>query len=313
MKTIAGATFPLAILVGTLSAGSIAAAQDLLFGMSTVLSGPAEELGHAVKGGVEAAFAEANSDGGIAGRSLRLVALDDGYEPTRTAPNVHALIEQQNVLAIIGNVGTPTAVVAGADRPAFADPLLRRVHGRGDSAGRTSESLPSSTTVPATRRKRPPWWKRSSAKPVCGLKRSRFSPRETLTAMRASCQAWRPLKDHGLRSESAIVHGRYERNTDVVENALADLLAAPVAPRAVIMVGAYAPCARFIQLAREYELNAILLNVSFVGAEQLCRAAGRMGEGIIITQVVPAVRSELPIVESYRAALREHTEVDRAS
>ena len=50
--------------------------------------------------------------GGVNGRKLRLIALDDGYEPARTAPNMRQLIEKDNVLAIIGNVGTPTAVVA---------------------------------------------------------------------------------------------------------------------------------------------------------------------------------------------------------
>ena len=46
------------------------------------------------------------------GRKLRLIALDDGYEPTRTAPNMRQLIEKDNVLAVICNVGTPTAIVA---------------------------------------------------------------------------------------------------------------------------------------------------------------------------------------------------------
>lgn len=42
--------------------------------------------------------------------NLRLLALDDGYEPARTAPNMRQLIEQERVVAIVGNVGTPTAV-----------------------------------------------------------------------------------------------------------------------------------------------------------------------------------------------------------
>jgi branched-chain amino acid transport system substrate-binding protein len=42
-------------------------------------------------------------------RKLRLITLDDGYEPTRTAPNMLQLIEKDNVL---GDIGTPTAIVA---------------------------------------------------------------------------------------------------------------------------------------------------------------------------------------------------------
>jgi branched-chain amino acid transport system substrate-binding protein len=53
-----------------------------------------------------------NRVGGVNGRKLRLIALDDGYEPTRTTQNMRQLIEKDNVLAVIGNVGTPTAIVA---------------------------------------------------------------------------------------------------------------------------------------------------------------------------------------------------------
>jgi ABC-type branched-subunit amino acid transport system substrate-binding protein len=50
--------------------------------------------------------------GGVNGRKLRLITLDDGYEPTRTGPNIRRLIENVHILAIIGNVGTFTAIVA---------------------------------------------------------------------------------------------------------------------------------------------------------------------------------------------------------
>jgi len=44
----------------------------------------------------------ANRAGGIHGRRLRLVALDDGYEPARTAPKHAAVDREENVLAVIG-------------------------------------------------------------------------------------------------------------------------------------------------------------------------------------------------------------------
>ena len=83
-----------------------------VFGMSTVLSGPTAHLGINMRNGVLAALEESNQQGGIQGRDLCLIALDDNYEPEMTVPNMHRLIEQENVLAIIGNVGTPTAIVS---------------------------------------------------------------------------------------------------------------------------------------------------------------------------------------------------------
>lgn len=69
------------------------------------------------------------------------------------------------------------------------------------------------------------------------------------------------------------------------------------------MVGAYAPCARFIELAREIGLGALFLNVSFVGAAPLSAALGDKGEGVIVTQVVPHFDSGLPVVRDYLEAL----------
>ncbi len=75
--------------------------------MSTALTGPAADLEDNMEAGVLAGFHRANKDGGIHRRPLRLIALDDGYEPSRTTPNIRKLIEQERVLGIIGNVGTP--------------------------------------------------------------------------------------------------------------------------------------------------------------------------------------------------------------
>ncbi len=119
------------------------------------------------------------------------------------------------------------------------------------------------------------------------------------------------FRRHGLSDERRIARGWYERNTDAVENGLADILFHDSSPKAVIMVGAYAPCAKFIKLARTNGLNALFLNVSFVGTVPLIRALGAEGEGTIITQVVPHPQAEVPIVRAYRNALtetREHVE-----
>ena len=86
-------------------------AGTIKIGMSTALDGPAKGLGINVKMGVEAYFDQVNKAGGVNGDSLELVAIDDGYEPKRAGPNMRKLIDEENVVAVIGNVGTPTAVV----------------------------------------------------------------------------------------------------------------------------------------------------------------------------------------------------------
>ena len=62
--------------------------------------------------GIVAAFNVANANGGVHGRQLRLIAADDGYEPARAAETMKQLYEKDQVFGVVGNVGTPTAVVA---------------------------------------------------------------------------------------------------------------------------------------------------------------------------------------------------------
>ena len=84
----------------------------ILLGQSAAPSGPAAELGINMKRGIEAAFAEANAAGGVNGRELRLLSRDDRYEPEAAIANTEALIEEDQVFALIGAVGTPTSVAA---------------------------------------------------------------------------------------------------------------------------------------------------------------------------------------------------------
>ena len=67
---------------------------EIRFGISAPFSGPAKELGQNMKLGIDAAFNVANTNGGVHGRQLRLIAVDDGYEPTRTAETMKQLYDK---------------------------------------------------------------------------------------------------------------------------------------------------------------------------------------------------------------------------
>ena len=113
----AGGTTPTTAQEVSVSAGDSSSSSDaggvfedsVLFGQSAAFSGPAQELGKNMRLGIEAAFAEANRDGGVAGRRIDLVTLDDAYEPEAAVTNTQQLIESDGVFALIGEVGTPTS------------------------------------------------------------------------------------------------------------------------------------------------------------------------------------------------------------
>ena len=70
-------------------------------------SGPASAYG--VIGRTEAAyFNMINEMGGINGREINLISLDDGYSPPKTVEQTRRLVEQDRVAFLFGSIGTPT-------------------------------------------------------------------------------------------------------------------------------------------------------------------------------------------------------------
>lgn len=79
---------------------------DILIGRSTALAGGMAPFLAPLHEGQEAAIADANAKGGISGRKIRLVSLDDGFDPRRTLENAKQLNEKDGVLALLGVSGT---------------------------------------------------------------------------------------------------------------------------------------------------------------------------------------------------------------
>ena len=118
-------------IASLMSLPALVYSSEITLGMSTALSGPAQALGKGVKLGVEVAFKEFNAGSENSGKTLSLKALDDGYEPKRAAPNMHQLAENKDILAVIGNVGTPTAIVSVPVANKDKIPLLGAFTGAG--------------------------------------------------------------------------------------------------------------------------------------------------------------------------------------
>lgn len=74
---------------------------------STALSGPLGDLGTAMHQGAQAAFAVANSRGGVHGRKITLQTLDDGYEVPRSKANIEKFLADPACFALFNCMGTP--------------------------------------------------------------------------------------------------------------------------------------------------------------------------------------------------------------
>lgn len=293
-----------AAVAATLVGGApraVAETGEIAVGMSGALSGPAAALGQGMKAGIEAYFARVNAAGGVNGKKLRFIALDDGYEPSRAAENVRRLIDEDKVFAILGNPGTPTAAVSV--------PIANEKHvpyfGAFTGAGLLRKSPPDRWVVNFRAS-----YAQETAEMVRGIGELGIKPDEIAFFTQNDAYgdagyngAIAALKKQGYADAERLPHARYPRNTVDVEGAVARLLDPAVKARAVIMIGAYKPCAKFIRLARKHGMKALFVNVSFVIGDSLLRELEGDAEGVVVTQVVPPLDSPLPAVAEYREAI----------
>jgi ABC-type branched-subunit amino acid transport system substrate-binding protein len=78
----------------------------ITIGTTTPLSGPASFYAPVSKG-ANAYFQYINANGGINGRKIKYVIYDDAYDPAKAVPLTHQLVDQDQVFAVVGQLGTP--------------------------------------------------------------------------------------------------------------------------------------------------------------------------------------------------------------
>jgi ABC-type branched-subunit amino acid transport system substrate-binding protein len=286
---------------------------EIVLGMVAPLSGANRELGQGMRAGLEAAFGAVNDEGGVHGRRLRLVALDDGYDPSRTLPAMRQLLEEQGTFAVVGNVGTPTAAVA------LPYSAAQKVLFFGAFTG--GDLLRKSPPERYVFNFRPSYAEETAAAARYLVRVRRVDPRRIAvfaqedelgaSGMRGVVEA---LAERGV-SAGEIPRFGYRRNTTEVADAVEALRARAGDVDAVVMIATYQPAAAFIRRAREVGLSPIFTNVSAVDASSLAEdlaAAGLAAGGeVIVTQVVPLATSRSPGALRYREALERHAPAAR--
>ena len=270
----------------------------ILFGQSAAFSGPAKELGINMRLGILAAFDEANERGGIHGRVLQLQSLDDAYEPEDAIVMTRNLIEQGQVFALIGAVGTPTSRSATPIARDSGVPYIAPFTGAAflrDSEWDNIINLRAS-------------YNQETEEMVArltddlGITRIGVMYQNDSFGRAGFRGAVAALARRDMEPTSI---GIYPRNTTAVKTALLDLRQGD--PEAVIMIGAYEPVARLISWARRTEMDPVFMTVSFVGSNALAQELGPDGAGVLVTQVVPFPEDDsLPVVHSYLDALANH-------
>jgi len=250
----------------------------IIIGQSCALKGPAQALGQGMRDGALTWFKHINAEGGINGKKIKLITYDDGYEPEACVLNTEQLIEEDKVFLLFGYVGTPTSkavfdIIKKTKIPYFApftgaeflrNPLTPGIFNIRASYYQETEAMVENLLM--NNLKRVSVFYQNDSYGEAGLKGVKIA-----------------LQKRGMK---ILNKASYERNTLDVENAVSEI--ATSSTDAVIMIGAYKPCAKFIRLMRDStKSRPIFLNVSFVGADVLAATLSNKGLGVVVTQVVP--------------------------
>lgn len=83
---------------------------DILIGLDADMSSVAKEGGIAISRGAQLAIDEINANGGVLGKSLRLLSKDHRGNPARGIKNIQSFAAMPNLAAVIGGVHTPVAL-----------------------------------------------------------------------------------------------------------------------------------------------------------------------------------------------------------
>ncbi len=271
---------------------------QILIGQACALSGPAKDLGYELKVGAEACFAHVNSHGGVNGRKIKLISFDDSHYPQKTLAVTKQLLDQEQVFALFGYVGTSTSAavipLTKADRvPFFAPysgveffrtPVMQNVYNVRASYLQETELMVHELVD------------------VLGMKNIAVFYQEDTYGKAGLGGVKNSLRQRGLEVSAT---GTYKRNSVEVRSGFAPIQVAN--PNAVILIGTAKVSAAFIKMAKIADLKSIFLNLSFVDGMALAKELGRDGDSVIVTQVVPLPWDpSLPLVREYQTNLRRY-------
>jgi len=281
----------LALLV-LLAAAAVPAQQGntIRLGQTLPLSGPLTELGTEYRDGAQTYFKWINSKGGVHGRKVELLTLDDGYVVERTAENAKKLLDE-DVFAFFGMFGSANYAA-----------LLPLINERGipSIAPYTGADSLRSANSPTT------FWLRASygdetekivdQLTTLGINRIAVFYQDDAFGKAGLAGVENALAKRKLK---VLATGVYDKTKNDVGSAVKAIGVAD--PQAVVMISTYKPTAAFVKQMRLSGKLPQFFALSVVGVKALNAELGSESAGIAISQVVPFPDSATaPVVREMR-------------
>jgi len=282
------------VLAVLLLAAPVRAADDIVIGQSAALTGPLGELGLEAQRGARLCLDQVNAQGGVHGRRIRLLTLDDAYDASRTEANVQRLVEQEQVLALLGVMGTPNnervLPLVTAQRVPFVAPLTGATtirqphfdtvfHVRASYADEARKIVQHLVTVGTTR--------------VAVIRQNSSFGRDVQDALQAA------LARHRIEP---VVVASIENSADDAAAAAAAVMTSDA--NAVVLATAGKPTVEAIRAMNQHRRGLPQYALSVMGTRGSLKALGADGVGVVVSQVMPFPwNAATPLVREYQRAM----------
>ena len=283
------------------------------------LEGQSRGLGQGMRTGIEAAFKNVK----VRGKTLKYITVNDSYTPDLTVRGTEQLIDT-GIFAMVGNVGTPTAKVAlpilakndvpavgfftgaGLLRPGVGDVINYRASYIEEAAAVISQALDNGVDVDQICA-----YVQNDAYGMAGVEGIKIALKKkskTRKIIERLDQTLAMEGDNPQRNNIGPV-GVYQRNTLTSRDGYDSLKnweqKNNVQCRLVVSVGTYNAVGRFVGYSRYKGEDWLVSAVSFTGADNIKNVLTQFGvqDRFIMTQVVPPLDQDLPIIQEAKAAL----------
>jgi ABC-type branched-subunit amino acid transport system substrate-binding protein len=271
-----------------------AAADRILIGQSAPLSGSNAEIGKDIRDGAVAYFRKVNESGGINGRAIELVSLDDKNDRKTAGQNAVQLVNDENVLALFGFASATLSldampVVSQKHIPFFA-PFTGAdaIHKQGPYVFVLRASYEDELNKILQH------WEGLGADRVTVLHYDdEIGNQNYATVARIMAKA-------GKKAVSV----KIQRNAKVGPDVVRAIVASD--PQVVVVTTLYGPTAELIKALKDAKHPYNMTALSFVGPSQLAKAAGSDAAGVSVSGVVPPPgKIALPVVKECGDAMKK--------
>ena len=290
-----------ALLLAMAAAPAAALAQargEILVGRTTALSGGMAPFMNPVHEGHDAAIADLNAQGGIGGRPVRLVTLDDGFDAKRTLENARTLVEKEGVVALFGTAGTSQVMTL---LPYLAQVKLPLIGVYTGSPTVRMQGSPYLFTTSA-----------SYADELVKIVRNLVSIQSSRIAVAYESNDFGklllPLAEKVIAAEKATLAGSQMMDSSGKDADAAAKALGALKPQAVLMIAAGPPAVAYVRAHKaQFGGGVPVYTLSLGAGTAVLKALGDDARGLSVARTTPSPnKPTLALTRDFQASMKRH-------